>query len=186
MVAKPEAYSALWHGGKYYIGTVSGQQYTLDASMRRDQLMQTLDSRLQQEEVRLREYDATHPKERHKIESGVTRDAILKRLELEIQTLTLDLTNERNRLSSRIEHFEKALPEAQEAARKQALAELQAEFDAKLEEANRLRSRLERKHQDAVEQAESELRRARKQIASLEEQLKEAKEAAYKAQKARN
>jgi class 3 adenylate cyclase len=109
-----------------------------------------------------------------------------QRLELEIQTLTLDLTNERNRLSSRIEHFEKALPEAQEAARKQALAELQAEFDAKLEEANRLRSRLERKHQDATEQAESELRRARKQIASLEEQLKEAKEAAYKAQKARN
>jgi hypothetical protein len=81
MVAKPEAYSALWHGGKYYIGSVSGQQYTLDASMRRDQLMQTLDSRLQQEEARLREYDATHPKERHKIESGVTRDAILKHID---------------------------------------------------------------------------------------------------------
>jgi hypothetical protein len=76
MVAKPEAYSALWHGGKYYIGSVSGQQYTLDASMRRDQLMQTLDSRLQQEEARLREYDATHPKE-----SGVTRDAILKHID---------------------------------------------------------------------------------------------------------
>ena len=109
-----------------------------------------------------------------------------QRLELEVQSLTAELTNERNKLNSRIAHFEKALPDAQEAARKQALAELQVQFDVKLEEANRLRSRLERKHQDATEQAESELRRARKQIASLEEQLKEAKEAAYKAQKARN
>ncbi len=109
-----------------------------------------------------------------------------QRLDLEVQSLTAELTNERSKLNSRIEHFDKALPEAQEAARKQALAELQVQFDVKLEEANRLRSRLERKHQDATEQAESELRRARKQIASLEEQLKEAKEAAYKAQKARN
>ena len=109
-----------------------------------------------------------------------------QRLELEVQSLSAELTTERTRLNSRIENFEKALPEAQEAARKQVLAELQVQFDVKLEEANRVRSRLERKHQDATEQAESELRRARKQIASLEEQLKEAKEAAYKAQKARN
>src|SRR5437870_1384525 len=109
-----------------------------------------------------------------------------QRLDLEIQSLTAELTTERTRLNSRIEHFEKALPEAQEAARKQALAEMQVQFDVKLEEANRLRSRLERKHQDVTEQAAAELRRARKQIASLEEQLKEAKEAAYKAQKARN
>ena len=109
-----------------------------------------------------------------------------QRLELEVQSLSAELTTERTRLNSRIENFEKALPEAQEAARKQALAELQLQFEVKLEEANRVRSRLERKHQDATEQAESELRRARKQIASLEEQLKEAKEAAYKAQKARN
>ena len=109
-----------------------------------------------------------------------------QRLELEVQSLSAELTTERTRLNSRIETFEKALPEAQEAARKQVLAEVQVQFDVKLEEANRVRSRLERKHQDATEQAESELRRARKQIASLEEQLKEAKEAAYKAQKARN
>lgn len=81
MVGKPEAYPALWHGGKYYIGTASGQQYMLDASMRRDQLMQTLDSRLQQEETRLREYDAAHPKSRHKIESGIIRDAILNHID---------------------------------------------------------------------------------------------------------
>jgi chromosome segregation ATPase len=107
-----------------------------------------------------------------------------QRLEQEIRSLTNDLTGEKDRLNARIAQLEKAMPEAQEAARKQALAELQSQFDAKLDEANRLRSRLERKQQDAAEEWEAEMRRAKKQIASLEEQLKEAKEAAYKAQKA--
>ena len=43
---------------------------------------------------------------------------------------------------------------------------------------------MERKQQDAAEEFEAEMRRAKKQMASLEEQLKEAKEAAYKAQRA--
>jgi class 3 adenylate cyclase len=107
-----------------------------------------------------------------------------QRLEQEIQSLTMDLAAERDRAKARIAHLERAIPEAQEAARKQAAAELEAQFDAKLEEATRLRSRQERKQQDAAEEWEGEVRRARKQIASLEEQLQEAKEAAYKAQKA--
>jgi predicted nuclease with TOPRIM domain len=86
-------------------------------------------------------------------------------------------------LKSRIEQLEKAIPEAQEAARKQVSAELRTQFDAKIEESERLRSRLERKHQDATEEREAETRRLKKQIAALEEQLKEAREAAYKAQK---
>jgi chromosome segregation ATPase len=107
-----------------------------------------------------------------------------QRLEREIQSITNDVTMERNRLTARIEQLEKAAPEAQQAARKQAVAELQIEFDAKLEEANRLLSRQERKQQDAADEWEAEMRRAKKQIAALEEQLREAKEAAYKAQKA--
>ncbi len=106
------------------------------------------------------------------------------RLEQDIQTLASDLATERQRLNARIEQLEQAVPEAQEAARKQALAELQGQFDLKIEESNRLRSRMERKHQDAAEEWEAGRRRMKKQIASLEEQLKEAKEAAYKAQKA--
>ena len=106
-----------------------------------------------------------------------------QRLEQEVQSVTTELANDRPRLNARIEQLEKAIPEAQEAARKQASAELQTQFDAKLEEAERLRSRLERKHQDAAEEWEAEARRMKKQIAVLEEQLKEAKEAAYKAQK---
>lgn len=108
-----------------------------------------------------------------------------QRLEKEIQSLTSDLAGERQRLNARIEQLQKALPEAQEAARRQALAELQGQFDAKLEEANRQRSRTERKHQDLVEELEAAQRRAKKQIAILEEQLKEAKEAVFKAQKTR-
>jgi hypothetical protein len=50
--------------------------------MGRDQLMQTLDSRLQQEETRLREYDAANPKTRHKIESSISRDAILNHIDI--------------------------------------------------------------------------------------------------------
>lgn len=106
------------------------------------------------------------------------------RLEQEIQSLNSQLADERQRLGGRVEQLEQAIPEAQEAVRKQVTAELQAQFDAKVEEANRLRSRMERKHQDAAEEWESERRRIKKQIASLEEHLKEAKEAAYKAQKA--
>jgi chromosome segregation ATPase len=106
-----------------------------------------------------------------------------QRFEQDIQALTADLANERQRLNARIEQLEQSIPAAQEAARKQALAELQGQFDVKVEEANRLRSRTERKHQDLMEELESERRRAKKQVASLEEQLKEAKEAAYKAQK---
>lgn len=106
-----------------------------------------------------------------------------QRLEQEVQTLTSELAGERERLNARIAHLEQSIPEAQEAARKQALAELQSQFDAKVEEANRLRSRSERKHQDAIEEFEAERRRTKKQMAGLEEQLKEAKEAAYKAQK---
>ncbi len=104
-------------------------------------------------------------------------------LEKELQSLTGELAGERQRLNARIERLEQAIPEAQEATRKQCLAELNAQSDAKLEETNRVHSRMERNHQDAVEEWEAERRRFKKQIAVLEDQLREAKEAAYKAQK---
>jgi class 3 adenylate cyclase len=108
-----------------------------------------------------------------------------QQLELEIQSLTSELASERQRLTARIDQLQTAIPEAQESARKQAIAELKNEFDMKVDEANRARSRVERKQQDVVEEFESEKRQLKKQIAALEEQLKEAKEAAYKAQKGR-
>src|SRR5262249_8748295 len=87
------------------------------------------------------------------------------RLEQEIQTLTGELASERQRLNFRIEQLEQAIPQAQEAGRKQAAAELREDLEEKLDEATRLRARFERKHQEALEELEFERRRNRKEIA---------------------
>jgi class 3 adenylate cyclase len=112
-------------------------------------------------------------------EANLERD----RLEQEVQFVTGELASERQRLNARIKTLEEALGEAQEATRKQVIADLHSQFDAKLQEANRLRARVERKHHDLLEEWEGERRRTKKQIATLEEKLKEAREAAYKAQR---
>jgi class 3 adenylate cyclase/chromosome segregation ATPase len=112
-------------------------------------------------------------------EANLERD----RLEQEVQFVTSELASERQRLNARIKILEEALPEAQEAARKQVQAELQSQCDSKVQEANRVRARVERKHRDLLEEWEGERRRTKKQIATLEEQLKEAREAAFMAQK---
>jgi class 3 adenylate cyclase len=108
-----------------------------------------------------------------------------QQLEIEIQSLSGELSAERQRLSARITQLEAAIPQAQEAARKQTLAETKSQYEEKIEEATRARARLERKQQDAVEESEAENRQQKKRIAALEEQLKEAREAPYKAQKSR-
>jgi DNA repair exonuclease SbcCD ATPase subunit len=107
-----------------------------------------------------------------------------QRLEKEIQSLTSELAAERQRLNARIQQLQKALPEAQEATRKQTLAEMQPQYNAKVEEADRLRLRSERKYQEVIEELEAAQRRAKKQIVTLEEQLTEAK-AGYKAKRTR-
>ena len=66
MIEKPETYPLLWHGTKWVIGSPTGQQFTLDASMPRDQLVQTVDNAVRQEEAR----------SGHKVEPNI-RDAIL-------------------------------------------------------------------------------------------------------------
>jgi chromosome segregation ATPase len=106
-----------------------------------------------------------------------------QRLEQEIQSLASELASERQRLTARVQGLEEILPQAQEAARKQGLAELQSEFELKIEQANRQRARLERHHQELAEEWDAEKRRTAKEIAELKEQLKEAKEATYKAMK---
>jgi len=106
-----------------------------------------------------------------------------ERLEQDVQYVTSELAGERQRLNARIKALEEELSEAQESARKQVLAELQIEYDSKLDEAKRKLERAERKNHDLVEEWEAEKRRTRRQISILEEHLKEAKEAAFKAQK---
>lgn len=106
------------------------------------------------------------------------------RLHQEVESLNAQLAEQGQRLNVRVQQLEQAIPDAQAAVRKQVSAELQAQFDLKIEEANRLRSRLDRKHQDAAEEWEAERRRTKKQLTELQEQLKEAKEAAFKATRA--
>jgi len=106
-----------------------------------------------------------------------------ERFERDLNAARVELSQERERLSARILELERAIPEAQEATRKQVAAEIQSDFDARLDEINRVKTRAERRFQDETEEWEAELRRARKQIAELEEQLKDARGAAFKAQR---
>jgi class 3 adenylate cyclase len=108
-----------------------------------------------------------------------------ERLNHDVAMLTAQLTEERQRNAVRVDLLEKAIPAAKEAVKRQVAGELQAEFDGRLEELNRMKTRNERRYQDESEEWEEERRRTRKQIAKLEEELKEAREAAYKSQRAR-
>jgi hypothetical protein len=60
---------------------------------------------------------------------------------------------------------------------------MQSDFDVRVEEANRMRLRSERRAQDAAEEAEASMRRANKEITRLQEELKEAREVAFRAQR---
>lgn len=104
-------------------------------------------------------------------------------LNAEMESLAQQMTAERQRTSTRIELLEQAVPAAQEAAKKQVMAELQADFDAKDEERNRRTSLAERKFQNDREDWEDAGRKLRKQIEQLKEELVEARETAYKARK---
>lgn len=106
-----------------------------------------------------------------------------KRLQEQLDTVSGNLEEDRKHLMARIEQLERAIPEAQAAVRAQVTAELQADFDAKVEELTRLKVRNERRSQDAIEDLEASLRRSQKQLAQLEEQLKEAREVAFRAQR---
>jgi class 3 adenylate cyclase len=144
--------------------------------------VQKLEMELQQSQDAIRSeiYQDLHAQYEPKL---VEANRERERLELDIQSVTSELAMERQRLNARIKTLEEAIPEAQEAARKQALAELHSEVDLKIEENSRLRARLERKYQDVLEELESERRRAKKNVAALEEKVKEANERAFKAAK---
>jgi hypothetical protein len=104
-----------------------------------------------------------------------------QRLTFEVQIVSAELHDERERLSARVAELERAVIEAEAATRAQSTAEIRSQFEPKLDEAKRLRTRAERKLQDTSEELEDERRCAKRQIAQLEEQVNEAKEAAFKA-----
>src|SRR5262249_16998480 len=99
-----------------------------------------------------------------------------QRLEDDIQVLTSELASERQRLTARVKTLEQAIPEAQQAARKQAIAEMQSQFDSKIDEADHLISRFKRQYLEALQDLKDEQRHSEK----LEEQLREAVASAEK------
>ncbi|HLQ79008.1 MAG TPA: adenylate/guanylate cyclase domain-containing protein [Terriglobia bacterium] len=104
----------------------------------------------------------------------------LQRMNQEVEKLTAQLTDERQRNATRIELLEQAIPSAKDAAKKQVIAELQAEYESQIEELKRLKTRADRRYQDDSEEWEAERRRLRKQTAKLEEDLKEIRESSYR------
>ena len=105
------------------------------------------------------------------------------RLTQEVEKLTAQLTEERQRTSARIALLEQAIPAAKEAAKKQLTAELQNEYETQIEELKRLKSRTDRRYQDDSEEWEAERRRMRKQVAKLEEDVKEVRESSFRSQR---
>jgi class 3 adenylate cyclase len=105
------------------------------------------------------------------------------RLEEQLQAMTAQFDEERQRSQSRIDQLEQSIAQVQEAVRRQVTAELKAEFDDSVGELTRVKTRAERRLQDSAEEWESERRRLRRLNTTLEEQLKEAKQDAFKAQR---
>jgi class 3 adenylate cyclase len=75
-----------------------------------------------------------------------------QRLERELTTLQTEHSEERQRLAARILELEGAIPDAQEATRKQVTAELQLDFEARAEELNRAKNRSDRRYQEDSEE----------------------------------
>jgi len=106
-----------------------------------------------------------------------------RRLKDDLEFAHAQLADERQRLMARIDHLEQTIPEGQEAVRAQLTAELRADFERKVEEIKRIKARGERRAQDQAEEAQAALRRTTKEIARLQAELKEAREAVFRAQR---
>ncbi len=118
---------------------------------------------------------------RHKYDQKLeAAERIKKQLQHEVQSLSEHLEGERESLSARINQLEKNVSEAESAARVQASAEVRSDYESKLDDAGRARSRLERRHQEAVEEMDLERSRLEKQVKTLEAGVKEAREMAFK------
>lgn len=106
-----------------------------------------------------------------------------KRLRDDLEAANAQLVGERQRLLARIDHLEQSIPEGQEAVRAQVTAELRADFDRKLEEVKRIKVRSERRDKEITEEVQAALRRATKEVVRLQSEVKEAREAAFRAQR---
>jgi len=101
-------------------------------------------------------------------------------LEQELQALRKAYAAEKESLTARIAQLEESIPRAQEATRLQTLAEIEADFRAKLDESERGRASIERRQRDEAEEWELERRQLIERLEALETRLEEARDMAFK------
>ncbi len=130
-----------------------------------------------EEIVRREVYNDLRHKYDQKIEAA---ERIKNQLQDEVLSLSEQLEGERESLSARIKQLEEDVSEAENAARIQASAEVRSDYESKLDDAERMCSRLERRQQEAVEEWDLERSRLEKQVKTLEAGVQEAREMAFK------
>lgn len=101
-------------------------------------------------------------------------------LEREVETLRGELAAQKESLTARIAELEALIPQAQEAARAQAIAELEGEFREKLEDADRARAATERRLRDDAEEWDFERSKLMSRLDDMEMRLEEARDMAFR------
>jgi hypothetical protein len=105
---------------------------------------------------------------------------IQTQLEQQVRTLEGELAAQKSSLSLRIRELEDAIPKAREATRRQTLAEMEAEFQAKVDDSERARGRLERRSRDEAEVRDIERSELMEKLETTETRLEEARELAFR------
>jgi chromosome segregation ATPase len=107
-------------------------------------------------------------------------ERVKSQLQQEIRSLTEQLEGAKESTASRLRQMERSITDAEEAARAEAASSVRSELEARLDESDRMRSRLERRQQEAEEEWAAERSRFEKQIQNLESNLEQAREMAFK------
>lgn len=101
-------------------------------------------------------------------------------LEHEVETLRSELAAQKASITTRLGELEASIPEAQEAARTQAIVELEGEFQEKLDEAERARAAMERRLRDDSEEWDFERSKLMGRLDDMEMRLEEARDMAFR------
>lgn len=145
-----------------------------------NQELQRLERDLQSQKDDLRNETVAEVRGQYEIQLAAQRES--SRCD-ELEAQNAQSNDERQLLLRRIAQLEHAIPEAQEATRKQVTAQLNADLEAKVAEMDRFRARGDRRLNALTEEWEGERRGLRRQVAQLEDQLSEARDAASRFQR---
>jgi predicted nucleic acid-binding Zn-ribbon protein len=98
--------------------------------------------------------------------------------ETELQNAKINFDTERDQLNLKIKKLEMELQRSQDSLRNEIFQQMHAQYEPRLDEANRERSRLEIEIQSLTRELEAERQRSNARIEQLEKAIPEAQEAA--------